>query len=77
MEEKNKIKTQKQNILEYLKSGESIDRETSLALFGCLRLNARITDLRKEGYNIRTELVHIGGPIRRAKYTLEDGTDNK
>lgn len=77
MENKNTIKAQKLKILEYLKTGEFINTEIALALFGCFALGSRIADLRKMGYNIRTERVYIKRYTTRAKYFLEDGKDKQ
>jgi hypothetical protein len=51
------MKTQKQQILAYLKKGKSITPLQALTKFGCFRLAARIADLRNEGLNIATKNV--------------------
>lgn len=53
--------TQSEAILEHLKSGKSLTPIDALNLFGCFRLGARILDLKKEGHNIVTEIVHENG----------------
>ncbi|MCX8749050.1 hypothetical protein J3U75_06595 [Snodgrassella sp. B3088] len=44
-------------ILKYLKDGNSITPLEALYRFGCMRLGARIYDLKQEGHVIRTQLV--------------------
>lgn len=46
--------TQNENILNILKAGKSITPLYALNKIGCLRLSARIYDLRKQGYKIKT-----------------------
>ena len=52
-------KSQKESILEYLEKGNSITPLDALSLFGCSRLAARICDLRKDGWAIRSKMVKI------------------
>jgi len=49
--------SQKQLILEYLLSGKSITPLEALDLFKCFRLGARIWDLKKDGHDIKSEMV--------------------
>lgn len=49
--------TQTQRILIYLKTGKSLTPLEALQKFGCLRLAARIADLRKDGHTIWTNYV--------------------
>ncbi|MGJ1414113.1 helix-turn-helix domain-containing protein [Sphingobacterium multivorum] len=53
---------------EYLQSGKSLSPLEALNMFNCLRLGARISDLRKEGHNIQTTYNKKGK--RYAKYIL-------
>ena len=55
---KAKNTTQKEMILEYLQLGHALTPLEALRYFGCFRLGARIADIKKEGYNIHSELVH-------------------
>ena len=41
---------------EHLSAGHSISRVTAMAQFGILNLPARISELRKEGFKIETEM---------------------
>lgn len=52
------MKTQCDNIKEYLESGKSITPIDALNLFGCFRLGARIADLKKQGMAIRTDIIN-------------------
>lgn len=52
---------QNKQILEYLQSGKKLTPLEALNLFGCLRLGARIYDLKQKGFNIKSELVNRNG----------------
>jgi hypothetical protein len=54
------MKTQTQKILQHLQSGKPLTPITALNKFGCFRLAARISDLRKDGHTIFTETVTKG-----------------
>ena len=62
-------KAQSQMILEYIAQGHRISPLEALNKFGCLRLGARIYDLKNEGHNIITEMVSENGK-RFARYSL-------
>ena len=68
--------TQTNQILDHLKAHRTITPLDALRLYGCMRLGARIWDLRRLGFKIRSEIVtdvnKNGEPVRFAKYTLED-----
>ncbi len=67
-------RTQKEKILEWLKSGKSITAMGALGQFGCYRLASRINDLRNDGYEIRCEMIKVGaieGNAWVAKYVLD------
>ena len=57
--------SQKEAILDWLKSGRTITQREALAQFGCWRLASRISDLRREGHPIVTV-------NKKVKDTLED-----
>jgi hypothetical protein len=70
------FKSQKEVILEHLRRFGSIDPLTALKEYGCYRLGARISDLRREGLNIKTETtesvsVITGRKVFFAKYILQ------
>mgnify|MGYP003634471506 CR=1 FL=1 len=50
-------KTQNQQILNYLKNGNSITSLEALQKFNCFRLSARIFNLREYGFNIITNYI--------------------
>lgn len=50
-------KSQKEMVLEYLKTHRGITPLEALDMFGCFRLAAVICELRKDGYDIDTEMV--------------------
>ena len=54
----------------WLKQGNSITPLEALHKFGCFRLGARISDLRKAGYEIETKMVEKDGK-RFAQYTMK------
>lgn len=51
--------TQTQKIYEYLKSGNKLTALEALQMFGCLRLAARIAELRNQGHTIWTDYVTV------------------
>jgi hypothetical protein len=55
------MKTQNQQIHNYLIKGKSITPIIALNKFGCFRLAARINNLRKDGLNIATKIVTKNG----------------
>lgn len=64
------IQSQKNAILAYMKAGNGITPMDALNLCGCFRLSARIADLRKLGYAIKTENVKVAGGKYVARYSL-------
>ena len=68
-------KSQKDAILEYLEEGNSITKLDALSLFGCSRLAARICDLRKDGWAIRSKMVKVparDGYATVSQYWMEE-----
>ena len=63
-------------ILNHLRTRDYISPLEALQLYGCMRLGARIYDLRRQGFRIKT--IHIkkknifGREIHYAVYELED-----
>lgn len=57
--------SQNQQILHYLEKNGVISPIEALKYFGCMRLAARVADLRREGHNITSY---------RVDYKAEDGT---
>ena len=68
--------TQTQMILNHLKSFGSITPRDALELYGCMRLGARIYDLRKAGHSIsksnETKPNRFGEMTTYARYKIED-----
>ena len=66
--------SQKQEIKEALKRGESLTRLDCLDRFGCIEGAARITELRQEGMDIQTQMVKhknlLGEKKRYARWYL-------
>lgn len=66
----NKV-SQSRKILAYLQAGNSLTALDALYLFSCMRLGARIYDLKQEGHVIRTQLVKDeNSGARYARYAL-------
>ena len=53
--------TQKEEILAYLQTGEKLTWRDAFYYFGCVRLAARIEELRREGHNIESRLIPVAG----------------
>lgn len=65
------METQREKIKKYLEDGHSLTPLDALSLFGCFRLATRIFELKKQGMNIRTEMVENPETGKRyAKYRL-------
>lgn len=56
-------------ILEHLQAGHTLTTLEAMNLFNCLRPGARISDLRKAGHKIHTEIIKANG-THYAKYSL-------
>ena len=65
----NDTATQCKRILEYLQKGNSLTPLEALKMFDCMRLGARVYDLKSQGHNIVTEMVSENGK-RFACYRL-------
>ncbi len=67
--------TQAERILEYMKEHGSISLMEAADEIGCMRLAARIADLKESGVLIRTEMVYgkkiDGVAYKYARYRLE------
>lgn len=62
--------TQSEMILEALQRGETLTPLDSLKRFGCLRLGARIWDLKQCGHEIDMRLIDVGNGKHVASYSL-------
>lgn len=75
--------TQCEKIVEYMKEHGSITQIQAFVDIGCFRLASRISDLKKQGYAIRSEMVKVKNrydeDVQVAKYSLvgvENSADN-
>ena len=62
--------SQTQQIHDYLKSGKPLTAIEALELFKCFRLASRISDLKRQGYTINSELITTSTGKRVAQYSL-------
>jgi len=62
-------KSQTQRIFAHISKGWAITPMQALNKFGCLRLAARINDLKKLGIPVVSKMVHKNG-VKFASYTL-------
>ena len=62
--------SQCKRIATYLKGGGILTPMDALDMFGCFRLSARIADIRKMGYNVKTRIVSSNRK-NYAEYYLE------
>jgi len=58
------------HILAYMKAGNGITGLEALNRFGCFRLPARIADIKKLGYDVKSELIKVNGK-RVARYWMD------
>lgn len=70
----NEKQSQSQNarLLAFLQNGGRITSLDALNQFGCLRLSARIKDLRDRGYAIRDEFINVPSGKRVKQYFMDD-----
>lgn len=57
------MRTQGDKILAHLNRGQPITPMTALSRYGCLRLAARIAELKQRGHDIRTHMVRRGSKV--------------
>lgn len=62
--------SQSREILSALQSGEKLTPLDALNRFGCLRLGARIWDLRKKGFSIKSQIITTHTGKRVSQYSL-------
>lgn len=68
----NEKQSQSQNarILAYMQKGGRITSLEALARFNCLRLSARIKDLRDCGHEIHAEFIEVSSGKREKQYFM-------
>lgn len=68
--------TQTEKILEFMREKGSITPVEAMAEFGCMRLAARIADIRASGVNVISTMERsknrYGDTVHFAKYRLEE-----
>ena len=69
----NQRQSQSQNtkILAHLKNGGRVTSLSALEDFGCLRLSARIKELRDRGHNVQSETITLPNGKRVSQYFIE------
>lgn len=69
--------TQKDKVLAYMRTYGAITPVDAMREFSCMRLGARIADLKADGHHIKTEMVgsknKFGEPIHYASYSIAGG----
>lgn len=69
------MKTQCEKIVEYMNEFGSITQLEAYTDISCFRLASRISDLKRKGYNIRTEMITVKNrfeePVKIARYSFE------
>ena len=69
--------TQTKEILAALKSGRRLTQYHALQEFGCMRLAARIADIRGMGVDVKTDTVVVGNKRKKvAMYYIPPGDTN-
>lgn len=59
-------------ILRALQSGERLTPLDALNRFGCLRLGARIWDLKRQGFSIKSRMIKTSNGKRVSEYSLSN-----
>ncbi len=62
--------SQRQAVLAWLETGKTLTPMQALYEFGCFRLGARVEELRRQGWNVITDMVEVGNGKRVAQYRL-------
>lgn len=62
--------SQAKRVLEYMEKHGSISQAEAISAFSCYRLAAKIFDLRKEGYVIKTERVPFSNEYTNGYYAV-------
>lgn len=75
--ENNKRPKQASKIIRYMRANGSITQLQALRDLGCLRLASRISELKKDGYEINKRMIKVrnsaGEPCYVAEYSLAEG----
>lgn len=62
--------SQKAEILDFLKTKRSLTPLEALRKFGCMRLGARIWELKRDGHRIESVMIDVSDDKRVASYLL-------
>lgn len=62
--------SQNKRILDWLLRGRKLTQASAYELFECFRLSARIKDLRKKGFDIKTTKVRTASKKDIAEYSM-------
>ena len=66
--------TQCEEVLRHLQTRGSITALEAIDLYGCMRLAARISDLKKQGHGISAKSITTKGGATIARYSLTNIT---
>jgi hypothetical protein len=66
---------QRAAILQYLLSGRPLTHAEAERLFGCARAAARVEELRRAGWPVRTDMVRAASGKTIACYRMDFGAD--
>lgn len=66
--------TQATEILRALKKGRRLTPLEALREFGCMRLGARVWELKRAGHSILSERIEVKPGTRVARYSMRRGT---
>jgi hypothetical protein len=69
------VKPQSAAVLRLLRERDGITALEALQEAGCLRLAARIADLRADGFDIRSDLIVTTSGKRVSRYSLREQTE--
>lgn len=64
------MESQNKMIMGHLRRHKSITALTAINQYNCMRLAARIFDLKEAGHTINKEMIEISSGKRVARYTL-------
>lgn len=64
------MQSQNQQIREYLEAGHTLTAIEALSLFNCLRLSARIDNLKNDGLPIAKQTIKTSNGKHVAQYSL-------
>lgn len=67
---KKRLFSQREKILKWLLSGKTLTSLQAILRFGCLRLPARIYEIRDMGHNVDSKMVEKGFGKKVAEYRI-------